>query len=39
MAATNLLTTGLSNIWFLYPSIPLAGYLLFRHLTARDGRA
>jgi adenylate cyclase len=39
MAGVNLLTTGLSNIWFIYPSIPLAAYLLFQRLTARDRRA
>ena len=34
MASVNLLTTGLSNIWFIYPSIPLAAYLLLQRLTA-----
>ncbi len=38
MAGVNLLTTGLSDIWFIYPSIPLAAYLLFQRLTARDRR-
>ena len=39
MAGINLLTTGLSDIWFVYPSIPLAAYLLFQHLTAPSKRA
>ncbi len=34
MAGVNVMTTGLSELWFIYPSIPLAGYLLFRSLTA-----
>lgn len=32
-AAINLLTTGLSDIWFVYPSIPFAVYLLIYFLA------
>jgi adenylate cyclase len=34
-AAINLLTTGLSEIWFVYPSIPFAVYLLIYSLVMR----
>jgi adenylate cyclase len=34
-AAINLLTTGLSEIWFIYPSIPFTVYLLFYFLVRR----
>ena len=34
-AAINLLTTGLSEIWFIYPSIPFAVYLIIYFLVIR----
>ena len=34
-AAINLLTTGLSEIWFVYPSIPFAVYLIIYFLVIR----
>lgn len=34
-AAINLLTTGLSEVWFIYPSIPFAVYLLIYFLVLR----
>lgn len=33
-AAINLLTTGLSEVWFIYPSIPFVIFLIF-HVLAR----
>ena len=34
-AALNLLTTGLSHVWFVYPSIPFALFLAQHFLTRR----
>ena len=34
-AAINLLTTGLSEIWFVFPSIPFVVYLLIYFLVRR----
>ena len=34
-AAINLLTTGLSEVWFIYPSIPFALYLIYHFLAKR----
>jgi adenylate cyclase len=34
-AAINLLTTGLSEIWFIYPSIPFVVFLIFHFLVRR----
>ena len=34
-AALNLLTTGLSEVWFIYPSIPFGLFLIYRLLARR----
>ena len=34
-AAINLLTTGLSEVWFIYPSIPFVIFLIFHFLVRR----
>jgi adenylate cyclase len=34
-AAINLLTTGLSEVWFIYPAIPFVIYLIFHFLVRR----
>lgn len=34
-AALNLLTTGLSDVWFIYPSIPFVIFLIFHVLVRR----
>ena len=34
-AAINLLTSGLSEVWFIYPSMPFAVYLLIYFLMRR----
>jgi adenylate cyclase len=32
-ATINLMTSGLSDIWFIYPSAPFAAFLAFRYVT------
>jgi adenylate cyclase len=34
-AAINLLTTGLSEVWFVFPSIPFVLYLIFHFAVVR----
>ena len=38
-ATINLLTSGFSTIWFIYPSIPFVLFLLFHFLVLNNKHA